>query len=57
MIRIIAIFCLLPTLAIADLTHEFKSPAFNGQGYSAHMLSLEQLTFNRQKDIDDEVNF
>lgn len=55
MIRIIAIFCLLPTLAIADLTHEFKSPAFNGQGYSAHMLSLEQLTFNRQKDIDDEA--
>jgi hypothetical protein len=53
--RFIIILCLLPTLASADLVHDFKSPAFNGQGYSAHMLSLEQLTFNRQKDIDDEA--
>jgi hypothetical protein len=53
--RFITILFLLPTMASADLTHQFKSPAFNGQGYSAHMLSLEQLTFNRQKDIDDEA--
>jgi hypothetical protein len=53
--RFIIILCLLTTLASADLVHDFKSPAFNGQGYSAHMLSLEQLTFNRQKDIDDEA--
>ena len=39
----------------ADLVHSFKSPAFSGNGYSAHMLSNEQLTFNRQKDIDDEA--
>ena len=53
--RFITILFLLPTMASADLTHQFKSPAFNGQGYSAHMLSLEQLTFNRQQDIDDEA--
>ncbi len=47
---------LLSTVTVgADLVHSFKSPAFNGQGYSAHMLSLEQLSFNRQKDIDDEA--
>ena len=33
-----------PSIAGADLVHSFKSPAFSGQGYSAHMLSLEQLT-------------
>ena len=43
------------TVAGADLVYNFKSPAFNGQGYSAHMLSLEQLTFNRKKDIEDEA--
>jgi hypothetical protein len=43
------------TIAGADLVYNFKSPAFNGQGYSAHMLSLEQLTFNRKKDIEDEA--
>ncbi len=53
MLKYILPFLLLPTIANADLTHQFKSPAFSGQGYSAHMLSLEQLTHNRQSDIDD----
>jgi hypothetical protein len=50
-----ALFALLPTVANADLVHQFKSPAFSGTGYSAHMLSNEQLTFNRRKDIDDKA--
>ena len=44
-----------PTVAGADLVHNFKSPAFTGQGYSSHMLSLEQLTFNRKQDIEKEA--
>lgn len=43
------------SIASADLVHQFKSPAFSGTGYSAHMLSNEQLTFNRRKDIDDKA--
>jgi len=31
----------------------FKSPSFNGQGYSTHILSIEQLTFNRKKEIKE----
>lgn len=38
----------------ADLVHSFKSPSFSGKGYSAHVLSMEQLQFNREKDIKDE---
>ena len=53
--HLIIVLLLLPTIAKADLVHQFKSPAFNGQGYSAHMLSVEQLTFNRKKDIEDEA--
>jgi hypothetical protein len=34
----------------------FKNPSFNGQGYSTHMLSIEQLTFNRKKDIQDAAD-
>jgi len=53
---IISIFFLTkPGITGADLVHSFKSPAFSGQGYSSHMLSLEQLTFNRKKDIEDEA--
>ena len=48
-----ALFVFLPTVANADLVHEWKSPAFSGMGYSNHVLGIEQLQFNRQKDIDD----
>lgn len=53
--RYILLLLFLPTLASADLVHNFKSPAFTGQGYSSHMLSLEQLTFNRKEDIKKEA--
>lgn len=52
---ILPVLLLLPSIANADLVHNFKSPSFNGQGYSAHILSIEQLQFNRQQDIDDEA--
>lgn len=54
-IAYIVLLIAIPTIASADLVHEFKSPAFSGTGYSAHMLSQEQLTFNRRKDIDDKA--
>ena len=50
---LIVLFVLLPTVANADLTYQFKNPSFSGNGYSNHVLSIEQLGFNRQKDIDD----
>ena len=37
----------------SPMTHQFKSPAFTGQGYSNHVLSIEQLEHNRSKDIAD----
>lgn len=43
---------IIPTLASADLIHSFNNPSFSGNGYSAHVLSIEQLQFNRQADID-----
>ena len=35
---------LISSPAIAnDLTFQFRSPAFNGVGYSAHVLTIENL--------------
>jgi hypothetical protein len=48
-----ALLIMLSTEASADLVHNFKNPSFSGNGYSNHVLSIEQLGFNRQKDIDD----
>lgn len=42
-----------PTVAASDLTFGFKSPSFSGNGYSNHVLSIEQLQFNRQADINE----
>ena len=43
-------------VANAELTWGFKSPAFHyGNGYSTHVLSVEQLQYNRRKEQADEA--
>jgi hypothetical protein len=37
----------------AQLVHQFNSPAFSGQGYSSHVLTIEQLEATRKKAIAD----
>lgn len=45
----------MPNVVAADLTWGFKNPAFHyGNGYSTHVLSVEQLQFNRQQDLKDK---
>ena len=42
-------------LLASELVHEFKNPAFSGNGYSQHVLSIDQLeTQRKDKRIDDE---
>lgn len=36
-----------------ELTFQFNSPAFNGIGYSSHVLTIEQLESQRRKAIAD----
>jgi len=47
-------FCLVVTSAHSEMSWQFKSPAFHyGNGYSTHVLSVEQLQFNRKKELAD----
>ena len=47
---------LCSTSVSAELTWGFKSPAFHyGNGYSSHVLSVEQLQHNRKQDLKDEA--
>ena len=39
--------------ASAQLVHQFVSPAFSGQGYSSHVLTIEQMEATRKKTIVD----
>ena len=42
-------------LLASELDFEFKNPAFSGDGYSSHVLSVDQLQEQRkQKKIDDD---
>ena len=55
LIYITMTLALISTQAGADYTWGFKNPAFSGNGYSSHVLSTEQLQFNRKKDLEDEA--
>ena len=37
-----------------QLTHQFKSPSFNGNGYSSHMLTIENQEFSRKKALKEK---
>jgi hypothetical protein len=49
------LFICATSVAASELIHDFKSPAFSGNGYSTHVLTIEQLEANRrQKNKDDK---
>ena len=46
----------IPLMARGEsLTFGFSNPSFSGTGFSTHALSIAQLEFNRQKDVDDDI--
>ena len=55
--KVIAIlFIILTTICQAsELTFGFKNPAFSGSGYSTHVLSIEQLQFQRAEGVKDDA--
>lgn len=48
----ILFFCL--SVSASELTHDFNNPSFSGQGYSSHVLAIEQLQFTRKQQIKDD---
>ena len=50
---LLLLFC---SSSLADeLKFRFKSPSFNGVGYSAHKINLENISAARRKIIKDEI--
>ena len=41
-------------LSASELTQEFKNPSFSGQGYSNHVLSVDQLERQRKQKIKED---
>jgi len=42
------------SLQSSELTQEFKNPSFSGQGYSNHVLSVDQLERQRKQKIKED---
>jgi len=47
------IFLLITSSAHAELTFQFKSPSFNGIGYSSHVQTIENTEQTRKKALED----
>jgi membrane-bound inhibitor of C-type lysozyme len=56
-IRILWVSVLLPLFAEATPLpdYTFKSPSFNGVGYSSHVLTIENQEFTRQAQVKKDI--
>jgi len=48
------LFTLDYNLLASEMVHEFKNPAFSGNGYSSHVLSINQLETQREQQVKDD---
>lgn len=55
--RFLILSSLMPMLAIAQPLPDFtfKSPSFNGNGYSSHILTIENLEHTRRETVKKEI--
>lgn len=51
--KVLISLCLVSTTSSAQLVHQFNSPSFSGQGYSTHVLTIEQLEATRRQKLKD----
>jgi hypothetical protein len=58
MMLVVSILSLLQSNSLilaSELVHEFSNPVFSGNGYSQHVLSVDQLQSQRKKANEDEA--
>ena len=55
--KIAVLLSLLPSIVMAQPLpdYTFKSPSFNGNGYSQHVLTIENLEHTRKENIRKEI--
>lgn len=51
--KVLISLCLVSSTSSAQLVHQFNSPSFSGQGYSTHVLTIEQLEATRRQKLRD----
>lgn len=51
-IIITGMLCIVPGFAAAELVQQFKNPAFSGQGWSSHALTIDSIEKSRKDGIE-----
>jgi len=54
-ISIVAILAFTASASADTMTFKFKNPSFSGQGYSNHVLAIEQLQHQRKEQLKEEA--
>mgnify|MGYP001219231476 CR=1 FL=1 len=54
-LALIAAILLTQSSFASELVFEFNNPSFSGQGYSNHVLAIEQLQFQRKKEAEEKA--
>ena len=45
----------ITSILASEIVHGFKNPAFSGNGYSSHVLSINQLETQREQKVKDDM--
>jgi len=51
----LALFTPTTSILASEMVHDFKNPAFSGNGYSSHVLSVNQLEVQRENKVFDDA--
>ncbi len=54
LVGFLVLTCFTTTASAEALVHGFKNPSFSGNGYSQHVLSIDQLQETRKKQVKDD---
>ena len=49
------LFTPITSILASEIVHEFKNPGFSGNGYSQHVLSVNQLEVQREQKVFDDI--
>ena len=55
-LKILILLLLSLTTQAGNLDFSFSNPSFSGVGYSSHVLSIEQLQYQREQAVADDKN-
>ena len=55
LVILLSVFCLCSSVSASELTFEFGSPSFSGNGKSSHYLTIENIEKTRKDAIDAQI--